>query len=191
MRLDRLTGASLDAALEDLARLRIAVFRSYPYLYDGDAAYEQNYLRSYRDNPRAMIVVARDGAEIVGAATAMPLADHADATQIIGPIPPQDQIYYCAESVLLPAYRGQGIGHAFFDHREADARRQGFAHSLFCAVIRPAYHPAKPGDYSPLDAFWRKRGYVPLPGVTATFHWTDLGATEETPHQLQAWSRRL
>ena len=41
IRVERLTGAALAAALPDVARLRIAVFRAYPYLYDGDAAYEE------------------------------------------------------------------------------------------------------------------------------------------------------
>jgi hypothetical protein len=31
----------LEAALDDLARLRIAVFADWPYLYEGDAAYER------------------------------------------------------------------------------------------------------------------------------------------------------
>ena len=35
-----LTGAALEAALEDVARLRIAVFRDWPYLYDGSLDYE-------------------------------------------------------------------------------------------------------------------------------------------------------
>ena len=30
-----LTGAELEAHLDDVARLRIAVFRDWPYLYDG------------------------------------------------------------------------------------------------------------------------------------------------------------
>jgi len=42
-----LTGDGLTAALADLARLRIAVFRDWPYLYDGDEAYEREYLRAY------------------------------------------------------------------------------------------------------------------------------------------------
>ena len=46
----RLLGESLGAALEDVARLRIAVFRTWPYLYDGDLAYEQEYLQTYRDS---------------------------------------------------------------------------------------------------------------------------------------------
>jgi hypothetical protein len=38
-----LGGAEVTAALDDLAALRIAVFAAWPYLYDGDRAYEADY----------------------------------------------------------------------------------------------------------------------------------------------------
>ena len=34
--LETLSGAALLPCLDDVARLRIAVFRDWPYLYDGD-----------------------------------------------------------------------------------------------------------------------------------------------------------
>ena len=40
-----LTGPEIAAAIDDLAALRIAVFAAFPYLYDGAAAYEADYLR--------------------------------------------------------------------------------------------------------------------------------------------------
>ncbi|GAA4223000.1 GNAT superfamily N-acetyltransferase [Sagittula marina] len=187
----RLTGEALDAALPELARLRIDVFRAFPYLYEGDLAYESKYLRSYRQNQNAILVAVRDDDRIVGAATGMPLADHADASELTGPMPPVEKIFYCAESVLLPEYRGHGLGHAFFDAREAEARRQGFDYTLFCGVVRSEDHPDRPEGYRPLDAFWRNRGYAKADGVTATFCWTDLGNRDETPHLLQAWIRQL
>lgn len=186
-----LTGAALDAVLPDLARLRIEVFRAFPYLYDGDTAYETRYLKPYRDSPQAVVAVARDGDAVVGAATAMPLSAHGDASQITGPLPPVDQVFYCAESVLLPAYRGQGVGHAFFDIREAAARAQGFRYALFCGVVRPKDHPARPRGYRPLDGFWRGRGYAPVEGALARFSWRDIGAGQETEKPLQAWMRAL
>jgi len=39
-----LTGVEIHAAMAYLAALRIAVFATFPYLYDGDAAYEAHYL---------------------------------------------------------------------------------------------------------------------------------------------------
>ncbi len=104
---------------------------------------------------------------------------------------PTGAVFYCAESVLLPGYRGQGIGHRFFDLREAHARTMGFTHCAFCSVIRPADHPARPADYRPLDGFWRARGYAPMPGVIAEFSWKDLGEDHETRKPLQFWMRAL
>ena len=78
-------------------------------------------------------------------------------------------IFYCGESVLEPAYRGHGIGHRFFDLREAHARALGGFRSItFCAVVRPPDHPQRPAEYRPLDAFWRKRGYAPVDGLIAS-----------------------
>ena len=188
-----LEGEEASRALRDVARLRIAVFRDFPYLYDGDLAYEERYLAAQRNSPRAILVGAFDGDRLVGASTGTPLADHADefANAFVGSSVDLDQTFYCAESVLLPQYRGQGVGHAFFDAREAHARANGFTGICFCAVIRPEDHPARPDDYRPLDAFWRARGYAPLEGVVAQFDWKDLGEASETAKPLQFWHRLL
>jgi GNAT superfamily N-acetyltransferase len=187
-----LTGAALADALEDVARLRIAVFRDWPYLYDGDLAYERDYLKAYQ-SPGAVVVVAEDQGRIVGASTGAPMRDHAgDFAEAFRDRPEKlDEIFYCAESVLLPGYRGLGLGHAFFDAREAHARKIGAGYSAFCSVIRPADHRDRPADYRPLNAFWEKRGYAPLPGVVARFSWKDRGEDEQSEKRLQFWMRAL
>jgi len=193
LRVAPLTGPALEAALPDLARLRIAVFRDWPYLYDGDDAYERAYLRRYAASPGALVVAALDGAEIVGAATAAPMEDHAPefaaALTAAGHAPAQ--ALYCGESVLLPVHRGRGLGHAFFDAREAHGRALGRRVACFCAVIRAPDDPRCPPGYSPLDAFWRKRGYAPAPGAIATYRWREAGAAAETDHPMQLWLRAL
>lgn len=188
-----LTGARLEAALDDVAGLRIAVFRDWPYLYDGDQAYERAYLEAYRNSDRAILVGAFDGETLVGASTGAPLGEHADdfAAAFDGQGYDLDDVFYCAESVLLSRYRGQGVGHRFFDLREAHARALGFGFSAFCAVQRPADHPNRPAGYRPLDAFWRARGYAPLAGAVAQFSWKDLGQDSETRKPLQFWIRAL
>ena len=193
IRVEALTGAALEAALDDVARLRIAVFRDWPYLYDGDLDYERAYLTVYRDNPRAVVVGAFDGARLVGAATGMPMQDHADdfAAAFAGTGEDLSRLFYCAESVLLPGYRGQGIGHRFFDLREDHARSLGLEKVAFCGVIRPEDHPLRPIGYAPLDGFWRKRGYRPLAGVVAQFGWKDLDQSAETDKPLQFWIKTL
>lgn len=188
-----LTGADLDAALDDVARLRIEVFRDWPYLYDGDVEYERRYLQVYRDSASAVVVGAFDGDTLVGAATGMPLADHADdfAAAFEGSGIDMGEVFYCAESVLLRACRGHGIGHRFFDEREAHARRLGFAKVAFCGVVRPLDHPLRPEGARSLEPFWRGRGYRPLADVVATFSWKDIDREVETDKPLQFWMRDL
>lgn len=193
MKIAVLRGDALARTLPDVARLRIEVFRDWPYLYDGDLRYEERYLQSYRESPEAIVVGAYDGESLVGASTGTPLADHADdfARAFEGSGVALEDVFYGAESVLLPAYRGQGIGHAFSDLREAHARQLGFTRFCFCAVQRPDDHPARPDTYRPLDAFWRGRGFAPLPGVVATFDWKDTGEAEQTAKPLQFWIKDL
>ncbi len=193
MRVEVLTGAALAEALDDVARLRMQVFRSWPYLYDGDLDYERSYLQTYRDSDRAVLVGAFDGDRLVGASTGAPMSEHAEdfAAAFEDSALALSDIFYCAESVLLPECRGQGIGHRFFDLREDHARRCGFPIAAFCSVMRPADHPLRPADHVPLDAFWRKRGYAPLDGVLAQFRWKDIDQKAETAKPLQFWARHL
>lgn len=193
MRVEALRGEELDAALDDVARLRITVFRAFPYLYDGALDYERRYLETYRNSPEAVLVGAFDGARLVGAATGTPMQDHAGefAEAFEGTDLDLSRIFYCAESVLLPEYRGRGIGHRFFDLREDHAKALDHDYAAFCAVIRPGDHNLRPADYRPLDSFWAKRGYEKLPGALATFRWKDIDHEEETGKQLQFWIRAL
>ncbi len=189
----RLDRDEIPGRLDDLARLRIEVFRDWPYLYDGDIDYERHYLAPYAESAGAVVVGAFDGEALVGAATGTPLEDHADefgaALERIGIAP--TRIFYCAESVLLASYRGCGVGHAFFDLREDQALRLGRDHSAFCAVERPADHPLRPEGARSLRPFWKKRGYHEVPGAIAEFRWRDLGDEAESAKQLRFWIKRL
>jgi GNAT superfamily N-acetyltransferase len=193
LRIAPMSRDELAGNVDGLADLRIRVFAAWPYLYDGDRDYEARYLRTYLDSPRSVVVGAWDGDRLVGAATGTPLEDHAAefAEAFEGSGIPLTQVFYCAESVLLPEYRSRGAGHRFFDLREAHARALGRRYGCFCAVVRPADHPARPADYRPLDGFWKSRGYAPLPGAIARFHWKDHGNTRETEKPMQFWLRDL
>jgi GNAT superfamily N-acetyltransferase len=194
IRVAPVTGAALRDVLPSLARLRIEVFRDYPYLYDGTLDYEERYIADFADAADTVVVVAREGEEIVGMATASPMRGHADAfaEPFLARGYDIDRLFYCGESVLRRAYRGRGIGHAFFDHREAHGRALGrFAHVTFCGVVRPPDHPLRPAGYVPLDGFWRKRGYAPLEGVRARFAWKDIDKPQSDEKEMQFWLKPL
>ena len=188
------TGQDIDAVLADLARLRITVFRDWPYLYDGTLDYEHSYLTKFAAAKGAVVICAYDGTDMVGASTAAPMVEHAD--EFGEPFKKAgydlSKIFYCGESVLLKSHRGYGLGHAFFDGREAQAHKLGgFTHSTFCRVVRANDHPLKPADYAPLDPFWTKRGYHPVDGIVATYDWKDIDQPGETTHTMQFWMKTL
>lgn len=189
-----LSGPDLEATLPALARLRIEVFRAFPYLYEGSPAYEESYLRKFAKARDAFIVVAgTDDGEIVGCATGSGMDDqHAEfALPLKTAGYDLPSTFYFGESVLLPEYRGQGIGHAFFDAREAHAIAHGYKRACFCAVERPMNHPKRPSDYSPLDRFWLARGYEKLSGVLAHFTWPEQAGGPEINHPMAYWMREF
>ncbi|NKJ20649.1 GNAT family N-acetyltransferase [Dyella sp. SG609] len=188
------SGEAVAPYLGDLARLRIAVFREYPYLYEGDADYEQRYLTAYARSPRSVFVLALDGGRVVGASTGLPLADDGEAFHrpFLERGWPLHEVFYFGESVLLSAYRGQGLGHRFFDEREAHARRlSGFRLTAFCAVERAHDDPRRPADYRPNDAFWHKRGYARQDDMFCALDWKEAGAAAPSSHRLRFWLRPL
>lgn len=191
--LEVVTGEAIGPLIAELARLRIEVFREFPYVYDGDLEYETHYLRKFAGLPSATLMVARDGERVVGASTALPL--EAAEPEIQSPflergLEPRDW-YYFGESVLLRAFRGRGLGARFFQGREARARALGFERVTFCAVVRPADHPLRPDGYTPLDAFWTRLGYSKRPELVCQFSWKDVDTPSETIKQMTFWTKHL
>lgn len=111
LRLDVLRGEDLARAIDDVARLRIAVFRDWPYLYDGDLSYERSYLQSYLESERSVVVGAFDGDDLVGASTGAPLADHAEdfAAAFKGAGLALEDVFYCADRFCCPSTVGRGL----------------------------------------------------------------------------------
>jgi len=188
------TGSGLVPWLDEVARLRIEVFREWPYLYDGYADAERRYLRTYVDVADALLVICRDDTGVVGASTALPL--RAETADITAPFRAAgidlSRVLYCGESVLDAHHRGQGIGVRFFEERERHARRLAGVDTLaFCAVQRDAADPRRPTSYQPLDAFWRRRGFVPRPDLRTTLSWRELGESAESPKPMMFWLKSL
>lgn len=186
-----LKGDEITPWLDALGGLRIRVFHEYPYLYEGSLEYERDYLKIYQNARGGLVVIVTDDAgNAVGATTCLPMAEEGPEFQepfLKAGIDVKD-VFYFGESILLPEWRGKGIGKLFFDLREAHARSLGYAITTFCAVDRPADHPLRPAGYRPLDAFWESRGYQKQTGLQATFTWKEIGEESESPKTLTFWT---
>jgi GNAT superfamily N-acetyltransferase len=192
LEIHEIAGAELEPWLDALGGLRIRVFREFPYLYDGTPEYEREYLGIYQRCARSRIVLvtAADGG-LVGATTCMPLADEApefrkpflDAGRGV------DDCLYFGESIVLPEWRGRGLGKEFFARRERHALRLGLTRTAFCAVDRPDDHPLRPRGYRPLDGFWTSLGYAKQPDLQAVFAWKEITELTESTKTLTFWTK--
>jgi GNAT superfamily N-acetyltransferase len=194
LKLLSLQGKEARPYLPALTRLRLNVFYDFPYLYQGSEAYEQKYLETYFRAQHSVIVLVGDGDDWVGATTGILASEEEPGfqqpLQRFGLYPAE--VFYFGESVLMPAYRGRGLGKAFFQQRENYARSLGCIKWLaFCAVVRPFDHPLKPPGYRPLDEFWQAQGFQPEPGLTTTYEWKDRDQEMPSSKLMQFWLKRI
>lgn len=183
-------GKEILSFANDFAKIRITVFRDFPYLYEGSFEYELNYIQTYASCENALVFAVYDGDEMVGATTCVPLKDETFNIQkpFIDNGYDISSIFYFGESILLHPYRGQGLGNRFFDEREAFSRSFGnYKITAFCAVNRTENHSLKQKDYTPNDAFWTKRNYIKHPDLTCEMSWQDIEQQEETTKTLTFW----
>jgi hypothetical protein len=162
-------------------------------LYDGNLAYERDYLQTYLNSIHSHVTLVLDEERIVGASTCIPLAEEGPEFQqpFLQTGMPVDEICYLGESILLPQYRKQGLGKEFFFRREAHAKKLALPITAFCAVDRPTDHPLRPADYAPLDGMWSRLGYHRQPHLQAVFCWKEIHEVTESPKTLTYWLKQL
>ena len=183
-------GEDIRRYTNEIAELRIEIFRSFPYLYEGDLDYERKYLDIYYRSQRSILILAKDKDTIIGVSTALPLVDENEYIQqpFKNKKRPLESIFYFGESVLRQEFRGQGIGKRYFQLREQHARSFGdYKTTCFCAVNRADNHKNRPTDYKPLDSFWISLGYEKDEELKANFSWKDIGSKTETEKSMTFW----
>ncbi len=187
-------GSDFAAYIGALGELRIKVFAEWPYLYQGDLDYEKNYLKTYSQTQKSFVHMIFDNDKLIGATTAIWLADEALEFQkpfLQKGIDPQRVVYF-GESLVLPEYRRQGLGKVFMQKRLDFAKNlAGIEHVAFCSVIRSSTDLRRPSDYRPLDEFWLSQGFVPQEDMVAQYPWRDIGETEETIKNLKFWMKSI
>jgi hypothetical protein len=186
------TGKNVETYLPSIARLRIEVFREFPFLQEKTLDEELHLLKKYTECPEAIVVIVFNGSTIVGASTGIPLCQENDNVLKLlkenkkNP----DSFFFFSESFLLKPYRGRGIGHHFFDLREEHvAHLKRFNHICFSAIQRP--DKKKPHDYLPLNDFWRKRGFTEHPELQYFLSWKDHDEKKFSEKLLTCWIKRL
>jgi GNAT superfamily N-acetyltransferase len=187
------SGTAIANVLDDLATLRLEIFREYPYLYEGRRKDELDYLGTYAKVVDACAILAYYGSTIIGAATGMPLI-HEDAQTLDAfarASLPLGEIYYVGELLFRPAWRNTGLGRKSLARLENHVHSFGSYRMLTCATVeRPDDHPLRPLDYIPITRFLAKTGFARLTGVTTHFKWLETDGVKRD-HSMQFWVKDL
>lgn len=185
-----LCGREVIPYIHKVAELRIAVFREYPYLYDGELSYEERYVHMYSQTKDAILVIAEHNHEVVGAITGLPLAEsqkEIKALFIKNDIP-SERFFYLGEIILLQEYRRKKIGDLMYQQFEKALEEMEFYEKIaICEVVRAENDLRKPLDYKSLDRFWSRRGYVKHPDLVVYFSWREIGGAGEVKHPMVFW----
>ena len=186
-------GKQIRSYIDDIASLRLKVFKDFPYLYDGNIEDEHKYLERYSLSKNSLVLLFLDNDKVVGASTALPLsdADPGFKQPFENSVYNIDDIFYFGESVLLREYRGKGIGNQFFQEREKFAQSLGYNSFVFCAVNREKDHPLRPINFSDLGDWWSRIGYQPIPSLVCNYSWKEFGSLQEVMNSLTFWQKGL
>lgn len=192
--LKRLNNQEAKNYCNDIARIRLTLFKEYPYLYDGTLEIEQDYLENvYFKSPRATIILVFDEQEVVGFSSSIPLTEEMDEVKLpfINQGVHLDEYLYIGEVMLNPAYRSKGILKKFAEIHESKARELCCKYMLFATVDRDENHTYKPADYKNIEPICKHFGFKKVPNLIMTCSWMRIDTQKNEDNILHFWQKSL
>ncbi len=189
-----LIGTEVRSLIPFVAQQRIAIFREYPYLYEGNIDEEYRYLDWFSKLSQSAVAVAYVDNNPVGFITGTSFVEfdaHFNGSQDIfkaAGLNPEDY-YYFSEVIVMPEHRGHNLCTQLFQALERVAHHQ-FGYTKGCFVTEShKEHPLKPKNYKELDPLWTALGYAKT-SMAIHFRWTTIqpqGQAKEKEHSMHYW----
>lgn len=188
------TGEKIKTYLHSLAKLMTEVFKEYPYMREANLAEQTEYIKCVASYKEAIAVLIFDNTTLVGASLGLPLVG--ECKEIQQPFLEKNlkvnEIFFFSASLLLKPYRRRGIGHHFFDVREAHVQHhKKFTHISFCVPEMQEEDAFRPEDYLSLEDFWRKRSYVHHPEMECFLPWSPIQMEAPREKHMTFWLKTL
>jgi GNAT superfamily N-acetyltransferase len=190
-------GNAINEVIDEIAKLRMTIFREFPYefpyMYEGSLEYERRYLQTYAQCSEAILVLVYDGNKVIGGVTGMPLSLENAETK--GPFIENQldlaTVFYLGEILLYPEYRQQGLGKRLETFIVDYAKGLGFKEIALCSVARNATHPQAPAGYYSATEIWPKWGYESRAELVTEFSWQDVGDDKETKKPMNYFTKSI
>jgi GNAT superfamily N-acetyltransferase len=186
-------GAEAKKYIDDIADMRITMFKEYPYLYDGSIEYEREYLETYFKSENALVLLVFNKDKVVGFSNIIPLSE--EMAELKKPFENNNldvkDYLYIGEVMLKKPYRGKGLLRNFFEHHENYAKEKGYSNLTFITSKRPENHPMKPKDYRDLGPIWQHFGYNLDERLIAKMSWKQVDTGKEEENNLSFWVKKV
>ena len=184
--------------IEAVSRLRIQIFKEYPYLYEGELDYERRYMQGYTSDDKAMIAIARVDGILAGVSTGIPLVSDSEIVSDAKKVFSQENIdigdfYYYGEVIVLPEFRGQGITTKLYSSQNDLIKTWGFKHVCILTVLIYEHHPLKPLTYRSPDGMWQHLGFF-RNKLSVDYHWPTIqpdSSVKDVSNTLEFWTMPL
>ncbi|MDX8430405.1 MAG: GNAT family N-acetyltransferase [Candidatus Algichlamydia australiensis] len=189
-----LQGKEILPYLRELARLRMVVFKEWPYLYDGSYDGEEKYLQIYAETQNALFILAIEGGTVIGAVTGIPVSESMEEVQevFLKKNLPMNKVYYLGEIMLLKEFRNKGTGKKMYLAFEKFLKElKKFEKVVLCEIFRDKSDKRMPTEYKSLTTFWESLGYKRLPNLEASFSYKEMGLSKESSHAMHFHEKNL
>lgn len=192
--LEVLRGKELLSNISKLTKLRLAIYQEYPYLYEGNSAFEESYLSLFANSNESMLIIAKDNHQIIGAISGLPLDM---AQKEIREVFIQSEIeikdyYALCDVIVLKQYRSKGVGSILCEEfLKQLQKKKRYKKLVLWQIVKAPDDPKRPKSYFSPDGFWQKLGFIKNPGLMCFLKWIEISETKESSHRFEFWLRDL
>lgn len=194
MTIQLVKGKELLANIAELAKLRLKIFREYPYLYEGDSASEESYLSLFASSSDAFFIVAKGESQLVGAISGIPLdfAQKEIRDAFCQSTIESGGYYALCDILVLKEHRNRKIGSILYKEFENQLlKMKRYTKLVLWQIVRAQDDPRRPNDYFSLDDFWRKKGFIKHPELVCYIPWKEVSDEKAISHRFEFWVKEM
>lgn len=195
-RIEVFKGAEIIPYVKKVTDLSLAIYREYPYLYEGTEEEYMPFIEHYAKSELGMACILFDDEKPVGVAIGMPMDTMRKKYQepLLSKYPEANinSFFYLGEFLILKEYRGKGFGKQIYVELEQSIKKEKLFKTIcFCKIDEFELHPLKPDNYKSLDEFWRKLGFEQVEDLSTSVAWRNINELEDSPHKMVYWIKTM